>query len=148
MQIEIRKVTSAEKDAWYQMRKGVWPEAADDYLLFDMDEILVSESDIVFMAFANGQPAGMIEASLREYAEGCDSSPVGYIEAWFVYGEFRKTGVAGELVRAAETWAREKGCTEMGSDTWLENEASIRAHEKLGYKEVDRLVHFVKQLQG
>ncbi|MBL8099651.1 MAG: GNAT family N-acetyltransferase [Anaerolineales bacterium] len=146
MQIEIRKVTSAEKDAWLQMRKGVWPEATDDYLLYDMDEILASEIDAVFMAFVDGKAAGMIETSTREYAEGCESSPVGYIEAWFVEGEFRKTGVAGELVQAAENWAREKGCIEMGSDTWLENESSIRAHEKLGYKEVDRLVHFVKQL--
>lgn len=146
MQIEIRKVTSAEKDAWLQMRKGVWPEATDDSLLYDMDEILASEIDAVFMAFVDGVAAGMIETSTREYAEGCESSPVGYIEAWFVEGEFRKTGVAGELVQAAENWAREKGCVEMGSDTWLENESSIRAHEKLGYKEVDRLVHFVKQL--
>ncbi|MBL8050980.1 MAG: GNAT family N-acetyltransferase [Anaerolineales bacterium] len=146
MQIEIRKVTSAEKEIWFQMRKGVWPEAEDDYLMFDMDEILASAEDIIFMAFVDGKPAGMIETSIREYAEGCESSPVGYIEAWFVYGDFRRTGVAGSLVQAAENWAREKGCTEIGSDTWLDNEASIRAHQKLGYHEVDRLVHFVKQL--
>lgn len=146
MQIEIRKVTNAEKDAWFQMRKGVWPEAEDDYLMFDMDEILASAEDVIFMAFVDGKPAGMIETSIREYAEGCESSPVGYIEAWFVEGNFRKTGVAGALVKAAETWAREKGCTEMGSDTWLDNGAGIRAHEKLGYHEVERLVHFVKQL--
>ncbi|MHB8778501.1 MAG: GNAT family N-acetyltransferase, partial [Anaerolineales bacterium] len=46
----------------------------------------------------------------------------------------------------AEDWARERGCTEMASDTWLDNEASIRAHLKLGYLEVERLVHFVKPL--
>lgn len=146
MQIEIQKVTNAEKDAWFQMRKGVWPEAEDDYLKFDMDEILASAEDVIFMAFVDGKPAGMIETSIREYAEGCESSPVGYIEAWFVDGDFRRTGVAGALVTAAENWSREKGCTEMGSDTWLDNEASIRAHQKLGYHEVDRLVHFVKQL--
>jgi hypothetical protein len=68
MQIEIRKVTSAEKDAWFQMRKGVWPEATDDYLLYDMDETLSSEFDAVFMAFVNGFAAGVIETSLRDYA--------------------------------------------------------------------------------
>lgn len=146
MQIEIRKVTSAEKDAWFQMRKGVWTEAEDEYLLFDMDEALASEVDLIFMAFVNDQPAGMLEASIREYAEGCNSSPVGYIEAWFVYGEYRRTGVAAELVKAAENWAKEKGCTEIGSDTWLDNEVSIKAHLKLGYYEVERLVHFAKQL--
>jgi aminoglycoside 6'-N-acetyltransferase I len=50
------------------------------------------------------------------------------------------------MVHAAEQWAREKGCSEMASDTWLENEASIAAHWKLGYQEAERLVHFVKRL--
>lgn len=146
MQIEIRKVTSTEKDAWFQMRKGVWTDAEDEYLLLDMDEMLASDTELIFMAFVNDQPAGMLEASIREYAEGCDSSPVGYIEAWFVYGDYRRTGVAAELVKAAENWAREKGCTEMGSDTWLDNEVSIKAHQKLGYYEVERLVHFAKKI--
>jgi aminoglycoside 6'-N-acetyltransferase I len=51
-----------------------------------------------------------------------------------------------ELVQVAEQWAREKGCSEMASDTWLENETSIAAHLKLGYQEAERLVHFVKRL--
>ena len=51
-----------------------------------------------------------------------------------------------ELVHKAEGWAREKGCTEMASDTWLDNEVSIAAHLKLGYEESDRLVHFMKRL--
>jgi hypothetical protein len=34
----------------------------------------------------------------------------------------------------------------MASDTWLDNDASIQAHLKMGYYEVDRLVHFVKRL--
>jgi aminoglycoside 6'-N-acetyltransferase I len=50
------------------------------------------------------------------------------------------------MVRVAEVWALEKGCTEMASDTWLENETSIAAHLKMGYEEVERLVHFVKRL--
>jgi len=51
-----------------------------------------------------------------------------------------------ELVHVAEGWAREKGCAEMASDTWLENETSIAAHLKLGYQEAERLVHFMKKL--
>ena len=146
MNIAVRRVEKEDIAEWIKMRKGIWPEASDEDLAYDMEDVLASESDVVFIAFVGEQSAGMIEASVREYVEGCETSPVGYIEAWFVSGEFRKTGVAGELVKAAEDWAREKGCTEMGSDTWLENELGIRAHQKLGYYEVERLVHFVKQL--
>jgi aminoglycoside 6'-N-acetyltransferase I len=146
MNIEVRRVVDSDKALWFSMRKGIWPEAPDDYLGYDLDEILESDIDAVFMAFVDSQPAGMIEARIREYGEGCETSPVGYIEGWFVHEKFRGSGVAGVLTGAAENWAREKGCTEMGSDTWLDNETSIRAHLKLGYVEVERLVHFVKQL--
>lgn len=146
MEIIIRRITTEDREVWFEMRKGIWPDAPDDYLTFDMDEILAGKTDIVFMALAGGVPAGMVEARLRDYAEGCETSPVGYIEAWFVYPQFRRAGVAGKLAAAAEDWARSLGCVEMGSDTWLDNEASIRAHLKQGYAEAERLVHFVKQL--
>ena len=146
MEIVIRRVSSEDHRAWFDMRQGIWPEAPEDYLRYDMDDILSSDKDAVFMAIADGTAAGMIEARLRDYCEGCETSPVGYIEAWFVYPQFRGSGIAAGLARAAEDWAREKGCSEMGSDTWLDNEASIRAHLKLGYAEAERLVHFVKQL--
>ena len=146
MEITIRRVTPEDKAEWLRMRKGVWPEAPDDYLDYDMDDVLSSDRYAVFFALIDGVPSGMIEAHLREFAEGCFSSPVGYIEAWFVDENLRGTGVAGVLTQAAEDWARERGCTDMASDTWLDNEASIRAHVKMGYYETERLVHFVKKL--
>ncbi len=146
MESVIRRVTYEDKNEWFRMRKGIWPEAPDEYLDFDMDDILASDIDAVFFAFVDDKPVGMIEARIRDYGEGCETSPVGYIEGWFVQDDLRGKGIAGALTQTAENWAREKGCAEMASDTWLDNEASIRAHSKLGYYEVERLVHFVKQL--
>lgn len=146
MEVAIRRATLDDKAEWFNMRKGIWPDAPDEYLDFDMDDILTSANDAVFFALLDGRPVGMIETRIREYGEGCETSPVGYIEGWFVYPELRGQGIAGTLTQAAEDWARGKGCTEMASDTWLDNEVSIRAHVKLGYYEVERLVHFVKQL--
>jgi aminoglycoside 6'-N-acetyltransferase I len=146
MQITIRRATREDKAQWLRMRKGVWPDVLDEYLDYDMDDVLSSDKNAVFFALVEGAPAGMIEVHLRESAEGCFSSPVGYIEAWFVDESLRGKGVAGALTDVAENWAREKGCIDMASDTWLENEASIRAHAKMGYSETERLVHFVKRL--
>ncbi|MDD1444145.1 GNAT family N-acetyltransferase [Dolichospermum sp. ST_sed3] len=146
MEITVRRVAQKDKAEWLRMRKGVWPEAPDEYLDYDMDDVLASDKCAVFFALIKGAPAGLIEVHLRESAEGCFSSPVGYIEAWFVDESLRGKGVSGVLAAAAEDWARGKGCTDMASDTWLDNEASIRAHARMGYSEVERLVHFVKQL--
>ena len=105
-----------------------------------------SDAGIFVASDSQGQLIGFIEAGLRDYGEGCDTSPVGYIEAWYVDPHMRGQKLGKELVQTAEQWAREKGCTEMASDTWPENEASIAAHLKMGYYEVERLVHFAKRL--
>jgi aminoglycoside 6'-N-acetyltransferase I len=147
MSFTIRRAIYEDKSDWLRMRQGLWPEAPIEYLDFDMDDRLADPDYAVFVAAnANGQLVAFIEAGLRDYGEGCETSPVGYIEAWYVDEHIRGQKLGKELVYAAEGWAREKGCAEMGSDTWLENEASIGAHLKLGYQEAERLVHFVKRL--
>ena len=146
MKIIIRRVTKEDRSEWLRMRKGIWPEAPDEYLDYDMDDVLSSDRYAVFFALVEVTPVGMVEVHLKESAEGCFTSPVGYLEAWFVDEKLRGKGIAGALIEAAEDWSRGKGCTDMASDTWLENAVSIRAHAKMGYSEVERLVHFVKKL--
>jgi aminoglycoside 6'-N-acetyltransferase I len=147
MSFAIRRATHEDKSDWLRLRQRLWPEAPIEYLDFDMDNRLADADYAIFVASgANGQLVAFIEAGLRDYGEGCESSPVGYIEAWFVEEQTRGQKLGRALVGAAEQWAREKGCAEMASDTWLENEAGIAAHLKVGYEEAERLVHFVKRL--
>ena len=129
------------------MRQRLWPDAPIEYLSFDLDDRLADPDYAVIVALRGDRDLiAFIETGLRAYGEGCETSPVGYIEAWYVDELERGQKVGRELILAAEHWAREKGCREMASDTWLENEASITAHLKLGYVEVERLVHFAKRL--
>ena len=147
MSYTIRRATPEDKPEWIRMRQGLWPNAPLEYLDFDLDDLLADSDAGIFVASnADGKPLAFIEASLRDYGEGCETSPVGYIEAWYVDHHLRGQKLGKEMVRVAEEWAREKGCTEMASDTWLENEVSITAHLKMGYEEAERLVHFVKKL--
>jgi aminoglycoside 6'-N-acetyltransferase I len=147
MSFTIRRATHADKSGWLRMRQKLWPEAPLEYLAFDLDDKLANGNYAVFVAFgADEHPLAFIETGLRDHGEGCETSPVGYIEAWYVDEQIRGQKIGRELVHNAEQWARERGCFEMASDTWLDNEASISAHLKLGYEEVERLVHFVKRL--
>ena len=147
MSYTIRRAAPEDKQEWIRMRQGLWPDAPLEYLNFDLDELLADPDAAVFVASdSHGQLIGLIEAGLRAYGEGCETTPVGYIEAWYVDPHVRGQKLGRELVQIAEQWALEKGCTEMASDTWLENDVSIAAHLKLGYWEAERLVHFVKRL--
>lgn len=147
-QIIIRHVQSEDKPEWLRMRRSLWPDHSDAEMLSEMDGILSnSEEQPVFVAVRpDGRLGGFLEGGTRKYADGCDSSPVGYLEGWYVDKDLRQIGVGGRLVQAMETWARARGLSEMGSDTWLENETSIAAHAHLGYVEMERLVHFAKKL--
>lgn len=144
--VTIRPVEAADWDQWRHMRVTLWPEATgpDDDL--DMRTYLKAESMTALVAVAEGRLIGFVEANIRLYADGCETRNVGYIEGWFVREEYRRQSVGAALVRAAEEWARAKGCREMASDCHEENEVSIRAHGALGYEQKERLVHFGKTL--
>lgn len=96
----------------------------------------------------HGALVGFLEVGLRSHADGCDPShPVGFLEGWFVTESYRRKGIGATLLAAAEDWARRHGCVEMASDTWVEQRVSQRVHEALGFKVVDRCVHYRKPLR-
>ncbi len=93
-----------------------------------------------------GRLGGFVWAGQRDYAEGCETSPVAYLEEWFVERDLRRLGLGRTLVKRAEGWARERGLQELASDTGLENILSQAAHRALGFAEVERIVCFRKAL--
>jgi aminoglycoside 6'-N-acetyltransferase I len=146
-EIQIRRAGTEDKPEWLRMRLALWPGTSPEKQHAEMDEFFLDPMQPVFVAVRNnGKLGGFLEAGTRKYAEGCETSPVGYIEGWYVDEDLRGQGVGRALMEAAEEWARSQGMTEMASDTWLDNETSIRAHLKLGYAEIERVVHFAKKL--
>ncbi len=143
----IRQATMSDQSEWLRMRQQLWPEVEIDDLLHEMERILADPLTPVFvLERPEGGLGGFLEASTRKYADGCETSPVGYIEGWFVDEDLRGQGIGKLLVGTAEGWARSQGLLEMASDTWLENDISIAAHLNMGYEEVERLIHFAKRL--
>ena len=112
-----------------------------------MREFAAMSNAMVFVAERDdGSVCGFVEVGTRGYADGCESSPVGYIEAWYVDPDVRRRGIGRALFQAAEAWARDAGYSEMGSDALLDNSVSHQAHIAIGYEEVGRIVQFRKPL--
>jgi aminoglycoside 6'-N-acetyltransferase I len=112
MSYTIRRTTFDDKEAWVHMRHGLWPEAPLDYLRLDLDDLLNDPDAAIFVASrTDGKLVAFIETRLRDYAESCESSPVGYIEAWYVEPQVRGQKLGRDLIHIAEQWAREKGMT-------------------------------------
>lgn len=139
----------ADIDAWSAMRLALWPDADPDEL---RAEALAWDtgSGIALIAVDDGGRAiGMAEASLRrDYVNGTDGSPVGFLEALYVDAHHRGRGVGRALIAAVEAWTHEQGCTELASDALLDNTASHAAHAACGFEETERVVYFRKVLDA
>jgi aminoglycoside 6'-N-acetyltransferase I len=133
-----------------RMRDLLWPGLATQTHEIDMAELLADPTtQAVFVVDrGDGLRGGFLEAGTRKYADGCETSPVAYIDGWYVDPDLRRTGWGSRLIQAAEAWARSCGHAEIASDCLLENDVSRRAHNALGYLETERLIHFRKSLSG
>ncbi|AZW16199.1 GNAT family N-acetyltransferase [Bordetella hinzii] len=90
---------------------------------------------------------GLAEAALRrDYVNGCETSPVAFLEGLYVVPDSRRQGVGAALCAEIERWGREQGCREFASDTALDNHASQALHRRLGFAETERVVFFRKPL--
>lgn len=144
----VRPLVPADHPAWVRLRGELWPDLASEALAGEAAALADHSPD--YCAFVaettEGEMVGFLEASLRPWAEGCATQPVGYVEGWYVRPAFRKRGLGRRLVEAAEAWARSRGCSEMASDALVDNHESHAAHRRLGYEEVERVVLYRKTL--
>ncbi len=145
--ITVRAAQAADRAEWADLRQALWPGTTAAELGAELDALLVDPRAATFVAAASpGRLRGFAEVALRDEAEGCATHPVGYLEGWYVSPEFRGRGVGRRLAAAGEAWARERGCTEMASDTTPEYPDSPAAHAAAGYERVQVTVHFRKDL--
>ena len=155
--IVIRAVEPADAGHWSALRATLWPEETAGTHLNDVERFFETvPKDIgmmpeeVLVALAVGldgsRLVGFAELSRRLHAEGCTTSPVGFLEGWYVVPEYRRRGIGRALVAAAETWARNLGCHEFASDALADNRESQAAHASLGFEEVEVIRCFRKKL--
>ncbi len=151
MDIHIKPAQPSDLDHLARLRLALWPKTSEVEHSRELAPILAGNTPgsmplINFVAVTrDGRLVAFAEVGLRSHADGCDPSrPTGYLEGWFVSPDLRRRGIGGRLLAVAEDWSRAHGCVEMASDTWIDNEVSQSAHEALGFKVVDRCVHYRK----
>ena len=131
------------------MRHRLWPDATIEDLEHTVAAYFRGGTPFLsaaFVAVHETAAVGFIELSIRSYVPGALSNPAPHVEGWYVEPEFRGRGVGRQLMRAAEQWAVANGHPQLGSDVLLGNTASADAHKRLGFREVERVTFFVKDL--
>lgn len=138
----IRAAAAADLRAWAALRMALWPDEHDAF--GGVAEALQREDAANFLAFAgDGQAIGFADVTLRQdYVNGTDSSPVGFLEGWYVVPEWRGRGIGRALLREVREWTRAQGCSELASDALLDDAAAQAAHRACGFEETERVVYF------
>lgn len=146
--VSVRAAGPGDLVALVWLRAQLWPDAARDEHTEELRAILASKPAstlpvALFVAELGSRVVGFVEVGLRSRADGCDPvRPCGFVEGWYVAAEHRGRGVGRALMEYACSWAAEQGCSELASDTWLDNETSQRAHAALRFEVVDRVVNY------
>lgn len=144
--MDIRKATPTDSLLLAQLACRMW-EADSTELEPEFAALTASGEAACFLAFDGDKAVGFAQCQLRhDYVEGCDTSPVGFLEGVYVDDGHRRSGVARSLLSACEDWARSVGCTEFASDCELDNHDSLAWHLKAGFEEVNRTIWFAKKL--
>ena len=132
---------------WVRLRHALWESG-----LQELEQQLQQLADrgVPYVGFlackADGAAIAFAEAALRPYVNGCESSPVAFLEGIYVEPACRSQGLARTLVQKVARWGRMAGCTEFASDARIENSDSHAMHLALGFTETSRVVYFRKPL--
>ena len=134
----VRPLREKDLNEWLRLRKCLWDATSETDHKREMVEI-IDHPDSQFVLVAEheaGKLIGFLEVSIRPFVEDCETDHVGYLEGWYVQPEVRGRGIGRELVRIAEQWAREKGCSAVDLSTFRDVPWNGPFYRKLGFRDL------------
>ncbi len=145
--MQLRAPQGSSDGAWLALRSALWPAVSEAEHLSGMADAVARGHYVRLAVTAGGSAVGLVEASKRvDYVNGTSSSPVAFLEGIYVVPTSRRHGVARALVKSVVQWALAEGCSELASDSLLDNSAAHAAHRGLGFEETERVVYFRRGL--
>src|SRR5688572_21260050 len=86
----LRSLEEPDIPRWITLRAELWPHQSHSDLDKEGRAAVAAEPPmVVFIAEEDGALVGFLELGLRSVAEGCTSSPVPYVEGWYVAPDWR-----------------------------------------------------------
>ena len=147
--MQIVPPASATDLAWLLLRLRLWPDGTESEHLRYMADALARGHCVRLASAPDGFAVGFVEASQRvDYVNGTSTSPVAFLEGLYVEPSARRKGVARALVAEVERWAAAQGCSELASDSPIENVMAHATHRALGFEERERVVYFRRAVHG
>jgi aminoglycoside 6'-N-acetyltransferase I len=145
MELNIDKLKKDDEKDYFKLIKKLWNDIVDDEINA-ITKASYQNKDIVYVAKVKGQVVGFINTSIRhDYVEGSTKNQTGYIEGIYVEEPFRNNQIAKRMVHFAIDAFYSQGIIEVGSDVEIDNTDSMAFHEKIGFKDVGTIKHYLYQ---
>ncbi len=145
--MQITELSQKNVEELAKLFVEMWPDCTFEEELAYCKKLLSTNQKTAFLVLNEEEYIGFAYLALRnDFVEGAKKYPVAYLEGIYIKDAFRKTGIATKLVQQAESWARKMGCTQLASDVEVGNKGSLHFHNKLGFKEMNRVVCFAKDI--
>lgn len=138
--VTVREYVPSDYVDWLRMRRELWSDSDGA----DAEAWACGQDNLTLVAedARSGRLVGFAEVGKRAYADGCRTSPVAFLEGWYVSPDRRDAGIGAQLVRAAVSWAQQAGLHELASDSLLDNVVAHHAHLSVGFEEVERSIKY------
>lgn len=149
----VRFATRADRAALLAFHRALYidhrdeitpPELLDFYayrdfdrvLRDDVDGLLASATTLVLVAEAGGEPVGYATGHIEDEPRRVLPRK-GVVEDWYVVPGARGRGVGKLLMERLLSIFRDAGCHVAESTTWAHNTGARRAHDGLGFTEIE-----------
>lgn len=124
--IVIRKATVEDLPILLGLERICFSKAR--YTKDQIDMFLRGENEETFLFFDENDPVGSVMLSARGMK--------GKVVSIGVHPEWRKKGVARDLMTAAEKWFADSGATEVDLEVGVQNPEALNLYSTLGYEVV------------
>ena len=143
----IREARKEDALVLGQMARKIWDNDSVEELKKEFEEFAENQNMVSFIIYEDSNPIGFANLSIRyDYVEGCETTPVAYLEGIYVDEKYRNRGYGRDLVKACENWAKDRDIKEFASDCELTNLSSFAFHKAIGFEEANRIICFKKDL--
>lgn len=127
----LRTLEQGVIDAERPFNDNIQPQ---DVTYYDLNALITNNNSQLLVLEHEGELVGAGYVQIREAKPYFVHSRLGYLGFMFVAPSMRGQGINKHIMQQLMGWAKNKGIKDFYLDVYAENEAAIKAYEKLGFK--------------